>query len=238
MIKFYNDQWFSISFSDIQKPSRTKIAGQDFYECFYKAFFNKYDSFDDIDSSWREQKLAVGDFIVSCLPAGKIPSVGAGLGFVENYIHCEFGNSIELHVTGFSDISNKWLRKTLPQERIHKEDTGDGFDLIYTCNVEYSLTDIEFISMLESLDSKLNKPGQILIISSTYLSNRFWDLVSHKVKNSLKHMLEILNIKKTKSQFWGFLRHPDYFKKIFDAAGLSVYSSGMFGNLYYVKARN
>jgi hypothetical protein len=238
MIKFYNDQWFSISFSDIQKPSRTKIAGQEFYECFYQAFFNKYDSFEDIDSSWREQKLAVGDFIVSCLPAGKILSVGAGLGFVENYIHGEFGNSIELHVTDFSDVSNKWLRKTLPQERIHKEDTGDGFDLIYICNVEYSLTDIEFISMLESLNSKLNRGGQILIISSTYLSNRFWGLFSHKVKNSLKHILEILNIKKTKSQFWGFLRHPDHFKKIFDAAGLSVSSSGMFGSLYYVKARN
>ena len=238
MIKFYNDQWFSISFSDIQKLSRTKIAGQDFYECFYQAFFNKYDSFDDIDSSWREQKLAVGDFIVSGLSAGKILSVGAGLGFVESYIHSEFRDILELHVTDFSDVSNKWLREILPQGRVHKEDIGNGYDLIYISNVDYSLTDIEFISMLQSFDSALNKGGQILIISSTFLSSRFWGLGWHKIKSSLKYILEILNIKKAKSQFWGFLRYPRDFERICNDAGLSVSSSGMFGNLYYVKARN
>jgi len=60
------------------------------------------------------------------------------------------------------------------------------------------------ISMLQSFDSALNKGGQILIISSTFLSSRFWGLGCHKIKSGLKYILEISNIKKQKVNFGAF----------------------------------
>ncbi len=224
MIKFYNSQWFGINFEDILKLSRRHIAGQDFYERFYKEFFDKHQSFDDLDNDWKEEKERVGDFLCSQLPTGKLLSVGAGLGYIECYINRNFSDKVEVHVSDFSDASNKWLRKELPEERIHKENFGNDYDLIYICNVDYALTNSEFVEMLLELSPALNSSGEFVILTHI-LKGDLWYSGLRRAKDLVKHCLEIFQLKR-KSQFWGYLRTENDFMLMFNDADMYLCDSG------------
>lgn len=224
MIKIFSSEWFGIKFEDIVHLSRENIAGEEFYESFYKEFFDRYESFDQIDADWRESKKIIGDFLASHIESGKVLSVGAGLGFIESYIHKKFGERIEIHVSDFSNVSNRWLRQILPKERIHGQDVGGDFDLIYVCIVDYALTDYEFVRMLTELSQALNAGGQLIILTEI-LNEGFWTSSLYRIKNFVKHFLEVLRVKK-RSQFWGYLRTESDFRFMFQDADMYIHDLG------------
>ena len=59
MERFYQTEWQGIQFSDVTTISSTKLADSDFYTSFYTRLFEKYSNYDELDSSWRQNKMEI-----------------------------------------------------------------------------------------------------------------------------------------------------------------------------------
>ena len=135
------------------------------------------------------------------MPTGKLLCVGAGLGSIECYIHRNCADNVEVHVSDFSDASNRWLSKELTEERIHKKDIGNDYDLICICNVDYALTNAEFVEMLAELSPSLNSSCEFIIFTSI-LKRHLWYPELRRLKDCVKYCLGIFRLKR-KSWFCG-----------------------------------
>lgn len=67
MQRMYQNEWQGIQFEEFANLSSTQLADGQFYEKFYKAFFDRYRSWDDIDHDWRNQKKIVAGFLLSLI---------------------------------------------------------------------------------------------------------------------------------------------------------------------------
>ena len=123
--------------------SSTKLANAEFYNSFYRALFEEYNGFDELDSNWRQNKDEISEWIVGKLHDRYcVLSVGCGLGYIEQYLYNNYGDIIKLHVSDFSSVALQWLKKVLPTDYINNE-AGGGvrFDLLKRsrlCNRRFS----------------------------------------------------------------------------------------------------
>jgi len=125
MIKLYQTEWQEIKFSDIMDVSSTELPDAEFYNNFYRALFEKYNGYDDLDSNWRQNKDEISDWIADKLhDRSCVLSVGCGLGYIEQYLHKKYGDHIKLHVSDFSSVAINWLKKVLPADYINNEGGG------------------------------------------------------------------------------------------------------------------
>ena len=101
---------------------------RNFYNAFYKQLFSRYSDYSEQDNQWREGKNTVAHWIAEQLPTGsRVLSVGCGLGYIEQKLWKEQEGRIELHVTDYASDALFWLRKVIPNDRIHDAaETGGG----------------------------------------------------------------------------------------------------------------
>ena len=57
-VKIFQKKWHNIFFRELDADlSLFKLPNQNFYKKFYKVFFEKYKSYNDLDLTWKKYKL-------------------------------------------------------------------------------------------------------------------------------------------------------------------------------------
>lgn len=226
MRRMYQTCWQGIRFADIAQISSRELAGPAFYDAFYTAFYSQYRDWNDLDSAWRENKEAIARFIRNMMsPAGRVLSVGCGLGYVEHCLLAETDGHLALEVEEMAAASLKWLQQELPEEHIHRaglparEVVGDGFDLIYLSAVDYALDDVSLISLLAGLRTYLRSGGRCLVISASFVdvSNPAVS-IAQGFKDFLAELLDRLGLR-ARGQFWGWGRNQAEYLDVMRRAG-------------------
>lgn len=154
MKKFYQTEWQGINFDSFCDVSSIKIADSEFYNSYYKEFFQKFKNFESLPKEWRNIKNKTADLIISKLTNEKrVLSVGCGIGYVENEIIKKLPD-LELSASDFSNIALSWLREILPDRDliVGLPQNVDRYDLIYCVELEYALTNTELIALLKILN--------------------------------------------------------------------------------------
>lgn len=223
MKKFYQTEWQGINFDSFCDVSSIKIADSEFYNSYYKEFFQKFKNFESLPTEWRNVKCKTADLIISKITnEKKVLSVGCGIGYVENEIIKKLPD-LELSASDFSYISLSWLREILPEGVfVGLPQNVDGYDLIYCVELEYALTNTELIALLKNIKSLLAPKGKLLIISSCVYTKPP-NLIS-KIKILIKSFIQI----NKKGQLWGYKRSENELLKIFSESGFSILDSGKF----------
>lgn len=245
MIPYYIKDWFGIKFSSFTKVSSTSLPTQEFYREFYKSFFESYSSYSDLEEKWLITKSEIANYIrQNFAPQKKILSVGCGLGYVETLLYPFYKRNI--HVYDYASESLSWLRNTVPISNIYNAEAGlthlkkDHYDLIYLSAVDYAMPDGELIAFLEQLKEFLCKDGVILVISASFLSNKFSAILIRYIKQSAKLACELCGLC-TKGQLWGFMRSQKNYAYIFINAGLRDIEDGFLKtphqNTYLIMGR-
>jgi ubiquinone/menaquinone biosynthesis C-methylase UbiE len=251
MERFYQTEWQGIQFSDITTVSSTKLADSDFYNTFYAALFKKYSNYDELDSSWRQNKKEIAEWISNQVTPGcKVLSVGCGLGYMEAEIFKQFGAKIQLHVSDFATVALSWVTKILPAAQCHlngldEELSNERFDLIYFSAVDYALSTEDMIQLLKEYKSILLTTGRCLMISASYVEENlnFVDLVKQSCKNVLKKGAGFLGLYKVAAgQFWGWKRNNAEYCSLMKVAGFQNIENGFIQTqnqkYYYILANN
>lgn len=175
MKKIYQSQWQGINFEGIWPISSTELAGEDFYKSFYREFFKRYESAEDIEPEWLQLKHQIGDFLVSKIPEGKeskILSIGCGLGIIEQVLINEGYHNLEL--LEVSEDCLRWIKTKVPEDKLHIGFfphclcNDSKYDVIYLCAVEYIFDQLQFINLLRDIKERLNPGGQCIIVSHSF----------------------------------------------------------------------
>lgn len=243
MRKFYQTEWQNIEFSSFSSMSSNTLADDQFYDAFYKVFFQKYPNYDALDPDWRRKKDEIGDWLAAQLPDGsRVLSVGCGLGYVEQRLWCLHKDRIDLHVQDFASDSLRWLKQVLPSANIHdihiekidarKENAmTEKFDVIYLCAVDYAMPDKEMINLLSELRSGLRKSGCILLISASFLNESMLGRIVRNLKDTAKWFLERIGLR-DRGQLWGWMRSADDYQALMQRAGLLGVQQGFIETVH------
>lgn len=228
MQKTYQNQWFEIPFKSITNPSFKKLADQDFYDNFYKSFFEKFSSYDDLPSSYRKQKLAIASFIANQLqPDDSILSIGCGIGVIENALAQE--HKLSLTAIEPSQKALKWLAQnpnvtTIPSYFPSPLLQNKKYSLIYACSIEYTLNNEDYLKFLR-LIKQTDATHYLMISHSTYKPNFRSFLARLNALRCLHSM-----------QFWGYLRTQKEQQNLLVQAGFKCLASGYLDkNTFWVK---
>ena len=229
MLKFFQTEWQGIQFSSFTRTSTRELADARFYNAFYRALFSRYKGYDDLDPAWRTTKQELADWLLGrILPGKSVLSIGCGIGYVEQFLWRKQGNSLDLHVQDFAGDAQRWLREILPAERIHEaglESEQGRYDLIYMSAVDYALPGNELIQLLAKLRACLLPGGEMIIVSASFLDDRFAQRLSRSLKGLVKCGLEALNLY-NRGQFWGWMRSRREYQSILMRAGYEAISDG------------
>lgn len=233
MRKFYQTEWQGIPFESFSTVSSSTLADTQFYEVFYKEFFKRHATWEDIDPRWIATKYRAAQLITSrihdqdcCL------SIGCGLGYIEKQL-LEV-HKIDLQVTETSATALKWLAPLLTPDRLHIGffpaciPPESSYDLIYLSGVDYCFDHESWPNFLIAVRSKLKTNGRCLVISGS--------LQQESVKATLRTFavdcMVSLGMRK-RGQFWGYLRTMDDYKTAMSAAGFSRQQDGALADGTY-----
>lgn len=244
MKRFYQTEWQGIQFTDLTTLSETRLAGAEFYNAFYRELFRRYDGYDDLDASWLLNKKEVADWVVAQLkPSARVLSVGCGIGYMESCLHRDHGAELELHVSDYASDAMKWLRQTLPEDRIHLAgESGDDelYDLIYLSAVDYSMPTNDMIDLLAEQRCLLAPSGICLMISASYLNGDVSARVNAMVKQAAKALLSAVGLYR-RGQFWGWQRTRSEYRDLMRTAGYLQVEDGFIKTpnqrTYFIKGR-
>ena len=204
MIKFYQSQWHGIDFKSFTTCNAKIIADEDFYNDFYREFFIKYKSFNDLGETWLKYKHNIADEIIKQLDVKHtILSIGCGIGVVENYI-TEKQSNINILAIEPSQNTSRWIKNT--SNIILKDgyfpdvlDDNLNIDLAYANAIDYVFDDVEYLKFLKSVvDYGIN---DFLMISVSY----YKPSLKLFVKEFIKDIVTSFGLYK-RGQFWGYLR--------------------------------
>ncbi|MDD5428990.1 MAG: class I SAM-dependent methyltransferase [Candidatus Omnitrophica bacterium] len=230
MRRFYEKEWHGIPFDAFCKMSATDIAGAQFYDSFYDAFFKKYESPDKIDPKWVEFKLQAADLLKGHEKFGKeadILSIGCGLGTVEEALIKDGYSNLE--VTEVSEAPLKWLAPHIDPRKVHIGFFPDCiaanklYDLIYLSSAEYFFDRDQLVDFLKTVSKRLKPGGVCILISVSLESDKPLKLV--QVKSLVKFILDKTGIRK-RGQFFGYTRTRGDFYDVMSAAGFKQIKDG------------
>ncbi len=227
MRKMYQREWFGIGFSSFTTPSTRALAAPDFYERFYEAFFKRYQSWQDLDPIWRDQKRSIAQFIFEQVKFGDaVLSIGCGLGWIEHCLLEMNGLTIRLEATEVAPSSLRWIEKEIPSERLHLGPfpqclpPDSRYDLLYLSALDYSLDHPSLISLLQQVGQRLVPGGQCLLISASFIPARpLKERLITMVKLGLATLAAGLGLYH-RGQFWGWSRTKEEYHQAFLLAGL------------------
>jgi len=238
MQRFYQTEWQNIPLASCAKLSCFTLPDAAFYSAFYEAFFRKYSSFSGMPASWRAQKEAWAEKVLSCLPASGAPnvvSIGCGLGYVESVMLAKRAD-IHLHCAEITDTPLRWLRPLLPEGRCHVGYAPDclqpdlAFDVIYCGGIDYAMPDAVWLRLLQALRARLTEGGGILILSASLWPDPPMSMKSYvrrcrRIGRVLCHLLGLQS-----AQFWGWMRTVEENVALCRKAGLSAVTYGPLGS--------
>jgi len=212
MKRFYQKHWFNIPFKSFVPNYTNELPTDDFYYKFYREFYKRYSSYSQLDEDWLKKKRCTAEWLKQTIPANsKVLAVGAGIGYIEQYLWKNNTSNIILHVQDFASSASKWLENIMPIENIFylnlfSEEIDNKYDVIYLAGVAYAMQDKDLIFLLSRLKSMLNKNGRIILLWGTFYNNEFSIRNSiFKLKDLIKNILSFFHLYK-KGQFWGWLR--------------------------------
>jgi len=229
----YQKEWQGIRFSDFTLMSSMQLAGASFYDDFYRALFTRYKDFEELDQDWRTSKRRVANFIVDRIgDKQRVLSIGCGLGYIEQSVQQMTGDRIELSVQDVAPTALKWLSAKISVERIHiglpldclPEDAR--YDVIYMSAVDYALDDNALIRLLTDLGYRLNREGEILMISASFddTAGMVQPLLNRLI-NFAKYLLEQLGLY-DRGQLWGWMRSREEYRELMQQAGFKEIEDG------------
>lgn len=223
-ITFTQVQWQNIYFDELNIELDSKsLPSQKFYNNFYENLFSKYDNYDSLPKNWLTAKKDTAiNISKEILDNQKILSFGCGIGYIEKIL-TELNPTIELFAYDFSDNASKWIKDNSTNiNYINNLEINEQFDLIYLCQVLYSLSYSDCIELIKKLSTHLKPKGRILLINTSIFSFENGEIdyrssLLKSIKNSVKTIIRKLlsNSINHKSQFWGWHRNN---KKYFDIA--------------------
>ena len=242
MKKMYQTEWQGIKFNEFYALSENQLADSDFYNSFYKEFFNKYNDYKELNSNWIKQKETIADFIIREFlkenKQKKIFSIGCGIGIIEKKIFEEGYKNIEIQEVSHDSLL--WIKKIIPQKQIHigflNEITpGDKYDIIYMVAVDYVFEQKEYTDFLKQIKRYLSNNGSIVVISASFYN---YSLVN-EIKSILSYLIKILINKKKSKQFWGYSRAARDYRNALKKSGYNQLSEGFINKqIYYIKGKN
>ncbi len=246
MKRFWQKEWHGIRFDSFATLSATRLAGSEFYSAFYRQLFRRYSGYEDLEAGWRSDKQDIADWLARRVRRGaRVLSVGAGLGYVEHCLNSAQAGVFELHAQDFAGDALAWLRKELPDSRIHctleQQTRGGPYDLIYLSAVDYALDTEELVAMLEALRGQLRADGSAILISAS-----FWEppplmrRVKEAAKDAVKSILGALGLYH-RGQFWGWQRSQAEYRDLFVRAGYRTIADGFIQTrsqrIYYIEGK-
>lgn len=227
MRRSYQWHWHYIPFFAFSKLSFFKIADKSFYNSFYEEFQKRYASPDQLSEMYKLFKEESLDNILQHINVDSkknVLSISCGNGYVEHRLLQERPN-ISLYCTELSKeipsfLDENFLKNNLRigfvPECLKKE---DKFDIIYIIEVDYSMSNSQWVNLLKSLDDYLSKDG-IIIIHSTY-EHYYFSIRKHielfflTIQTMVNHFL----LKKP-VQLWGWKRSIQEHIALCKTAGL------------------
>lgn len=223
MQKLWVKEWFGIKFREFAKLNEHSIAGNDFYENFYKIFHERFSRYEDLPNVWRSQKDEIAKEILEQNNAKKILSIGCGVGYIEKKL-CEIiGDSGKIVAIEPSRSATRWLESLIEVRHGYFPDSvkGEKFDLAYASTIDYTMSDIEYLKFLQSMyNSEIPSFFLVNLISG----QKNWDFIMH-CKEVIKSSLSFFRLK-SKGQFWGYLRNLEEQVGFLQMAGYQKLSVG------------
>ncbi len=239
MQRFYQTEWFNISLASFGSLDYFKLASADFYNAFYAAFFEKYESYEKLPQKWREQKYAWAEAIhenIKTINAPQVLSVGAGLGYVESVL-MDLCPGIKMHCTEVAETSLRWLIPHVPKERIYIGfvpqclPSSVAFDCIFCGTIDYAMPNKVWVSVLKSLRGWLKPGGALCVLTASLeipVEGAAWSKIKYyknQFKGALRHLLGVEH-----QQFWGYSRTKEENIALLHKAGYSTVSAGPLGD--------
>lgn len=204
MIKLYQKDWHGIDFCTFTECDPNKIAGIEFYDKFYKSFFQKFKSFEDLNKDWVSYKKQIAIVLSKEIAYRKnILSIGCGIGIVEKFL---IENMSSINITAIEPSTNvsRWIKNI---DRINLKDgyfpeilnPNDRFEVAFANGIDYVFDKNEYEIFLKSIINFGIK--EILVVSASYY------LPSFKVysKDLIKNILTKVKLYRG-NQFWGYNR--------------------------------
>lgn len=238
-IKFYENCWHNIKFSDLDTDlSLFKMPKKNFYNELYKKFFIKYKSFKELNKKYLRTKentaIKISKIIgrnFTCL------SIGCGIGIVENVLSKKTSNKI--HAIDFAN-TYKFIRSNKRIKILKNLKNKKKYDLIYVCQLLYSLDDKQIYNLSNSIKKKLKKNGIFLTIDTSieniyknYNQLSFFKNFYLKFKRTISPYYFLL-FKKNIFQFYGYQRTNDEIIKIFEKNGFKISGVNIHDNQTYL----
>lgn len=221
MRKLYERQWFGIEFRSFTRTSVRRLAGAAFYEEFYRVFFQRYHSWEDLDPDWRRRKQALAQFILAGL-AGRetVLSLGCGTGWLEHCLMEISQSGLQLEVAEVAPAALIWIKEEMAPARVHAclfphcLPAGRRFDLIYLAAVDYCLETGALIELLSQVCGCLSPGGRCLLLSASFeRPRRFRERLVSTVR------LAAAAAGLSNLQLWGWERNREDYRRAFDQAG-------------------
>lgn len=236
LYRFYQYSWHGIEFSEVGQSS-TDLPTKYFYDQFYKKFYEKHESFEDLDENWKTYKFKIAKELANILvDKSSILSIGCGIGYVENEL-TKFNQNLQITAIEPSGNAVKWIKSNprivtqvgyfpncIPHQ--HK------FDLVYANNIEYVFSDKEYASFLQSV-VEFGITDFLVITSANY---NLW--VGAKL--FLKRVLQFLSTSDVvnRGQLWGYLRTKRQHIKLLRQAGFTTTKLTKFdNNTLFIRAK-
>ena len=225
-MKYYQKEWHGIKFDTFWKNSRKYLASESFYEKFYTIFFEKYNSYDDLDKEWIKRKKNIANWLLNEITEeAKVISVGSGIGIIEKFIIENNSKKIDLHLHDLNPVAHKWIKEIISTKKIHiGNNIPNGFDFVIITSLDYCFSNKSLKTFLIKLKKSLNKNGKIIIISASYSGeSKFKPIIYFKEK--INFLREKLCIREA-HQFWGWMRSREEYVEIFRETFKDNYKDG------------
>jgi len=235
MMKMYQTEWQGIRFSEFTRLDHDRIADTDFYEKFYREFFRRFTSQEQLDAAYIKVKNAAACFLSEQFPDkdARILAIGCGLGIIEMKL-LEMGYR-NIFFTEVTDVPLKWITNVFVRERMFVGYFPEcipaelDFDVIYLCGVDYCFQQSEWTGFLAAAKNKLKDGGHCMVISGSYEEENIVRRSIRLVKSGVKQLLHHMKIRPL-GQLWGFTRSRNEYCASLHGAGYHEIRDGFMKN--------
>lgn len=234
MKRFYQQEWHGIPFRSFARMSATEPAGADFYGAFYKAFFERYQSPDQLDPEWLHVKQQTLDFVASHPAMTKdrrILSLGCGLGLIEQKLLDAGFDHIEINEVSAEPL--RWSRPRFDADKVHVGffpqcvPADRTYDVILLIGVDGVFDQPGLIAFLTAAHRRLRPGGQAILVSWTRQPSRTaLQSMVEGAKDAVKLVLDRIGLRPL-GQFWGYLREGSEIRAAVQAAGFADLRDGL-----------
>lgn len=224
----WSNTWYGISFKDLNvKLNFFSRPNSHFYSEFYKNFFKRYNSLEELPSNFKSKKFEIAKKILTLIESNlKVLSIGCGTGLIEMKM-TEINKDLEIDAYDFSSVAKNWIDKI---DRVNFEtdiNNEKKYDIIFCSALLYAMSNYEVIKFSQLVKDKLNTNAIFLIIESSlnpeengYKTKFNWiKLLKIKVMYTI---LIFLNLRKEKYQFWGWQRDNYEIQKLLKIKGFNL----------------